>query len=147
MALNILKLCVGATTIDDLSRWQKSRLAFQKMQGVAPRIEHTTFQMPKRQDEILDGGSLYWVIKGVIQVRQRFVGFDVGTKDDGSSCSLFILAPELIAVRPLKRRPFQGWRYLLHGDAPPDIGSAADAAAIATLSPQMRQDLANLGLL
>lgn len=144
MPLHILKLCVGAASIDDLAKWQRSRQAFQKMQGLAPRIEHTTFQTPKRQDELLDGGSLYWVIKGVIQVRQRFAGFDLGTKDDGSPCCLLLLDPKLVPVRPIKRRPFQGWRYLQAIDAPADLGPGEDAAA---LSPQMRQDLASLGLI
>ena len=147
MALHILKLCVGASSIDDLAKWQRSRLAFCKMQGRPPRIEHTTFQTPKRQEELLDGGSLYWVIKGVIQVRQRFTGFDVGTKDDGSACCLLLLDPQLVPVRPVKRRPFQGWRYLKTEDAPADLGANEDAAALAALSPQMRQDLASLGLL
>ncbi len=147
MPLHMLKLCVGATSIDDLARWQTSCLALQTMQGLPKRIEHTTFQTPKRQDELLDGGSLYWVIKGVIQVRQRFAGFDVGTKQDGSACCLLVLDPKLVPVRPVKRRPFQGWRYLQPDDAPGDLGANDDAAALAALSPQMRQDLASLGLL
>lgn len=147
MALHILKLCVGASSIEDLARWQTSMAAFRKAHGLKPRIEHTTFQSPKRQEEILDGGSLYWVIKGVIQVRQRFAGFDTGQKDDGSACCLFLLHPDLIPVRPVKRRPFQGWRYLSPDDAPPDLGSAAAAAELAAMTPQMRKDLADLGLL
>lgn len=141
MTLHIIKLCVGADTIEDLANWQASRLAFNG------RIEHTTFQSPKRQDDLLDGGSLYWVIKGVIQVRQRFTGFDAGHKDDGSPCCLLLLDPALIPVRPTKRRPFQGWRYLAPDDAPPDLGSARAAADMAAMSPQMRKDLADLGLL
>lgn len=141
MALHIIKLCVGAESIEDLAQWQVSRLA------ARGRIEHTTFQTPKRQDGLLNGGSLYWVIKGVIQVRQRLVGFDTGHKDDGSACCLLLLDPELVPVRPTKRRPFQGWRYLLDDDAPPDLGSARAAAEMASMSPKMRQDLAALGLL
>ena len=147
MALHILKLCVGAETIDDLAVWQASRVARLKAQRLPPRIEHRTFQTPKRDAEVLAGGSLYWVIKGVIQVRQRFVGFDTGVKDDGSSCCLFLLDPDLVAVRPVKRRPFQGWRYLTADDAPSDLSSAAAAAQMAAMSPQMRKDLADLGLL
>ena len=147
MALHLVKLCVGAASIDDLSRWQSSMLAFRKANGLRQRIEHTTFQSPKRQAEILDDGSLYWVIKGVIQVRQRIVGFDTGHKDDGSACCLLLLGPDLVSVRPVKRRAFQGWRYLLADDAPPDVGSAAHASALAELTPKMRKDLADLGLL
>jgi hypothetical protein len=147
MALHIIKLCVGAQTIDDLSRWQTNLLAFRKANGMKPRIEHTTFQTPKRQEEVLNGGSLYWVIKGVVQVRQPIVGFDTGHKEDGSACCLLLLGPELVPVRPVKRRAFQGWRYLSADDAPPDVGSARQAAALAQMTPKMRKDLADLGLL
>jgi hypothetical protein len=147
MALHIVKLCVGAESIDDLERWQSGRLALRKVQGLPPRIEHTTFQSPKRQDDVLAGGSLYWVIKGVIQVRQAITGFDTGNKDDGSACCLILLDQTLVPVRPVKRRPFQGWRYLSAEDAPPDLGSATAAAQLAAMSPQMRKDLADLGLL
>ncbi|MEQ1695633.1 MAG: DUF1489 domain-containing protein [Hyphomicrobiaceae bacterium] len=141
MALHIIKLCVGAESIEDLARWQAVRFAAHS------RIEHTTFQTPKRQDELLDGGSLYWVIKGVIQVRQRLIGFDTGQKDDGSACCLLLLDSALVPVRPTKRRPFQGWRYLSNDDAPPDVGSARAAADLAAMTPQMRKDLADQGLL
>ncbi|PPD28696.1 MAG: hypothetical protein CTY20_09175 [Hyphomicrobium sp.] len=146
MALNIVKLCVGAASIEDLEIWQQGRLAAMKAVGEVPRIVHTTFQTPKRQTELLDGGSLYWVIKGLIQVRQRILGFDDGTKADGSACCLFILAPELVPVRPMPRRPFQGWRYLTSSDVPADLaGGAADG--VAAMPPKMRKDLADLGLI
>jgi hypothetical protein len=147
MALHIIKLCVGATTIDDLAVWQARLVAFRAQAGLPPRIEHTTFQSPKRQDAVLDGGSLYWVIKGVVQVRQRIVGFDTGQKEDGSACCLILLDHALVPVRPVKRRPFQGWRYLSPEDAPPDLGSAEAAQRIAAMTPQMRKDLVELGLL
>lgn len=141
MALHIIKLCVGAESIEDLAHWQAGRLAERS------RIEHRTFQTPKRQEDLLNGGSLYWVIKGIIQVRQRLTGFDTGHKDDGSPCCLLRLDPKLVPVRPTKRRPFQGWRYLSDEDAPPDLGSARAAADMAAMPPQMRKDLADLGLL
>jgi hypothetical protein len=147
MPLHIVKLCVGAESIEDLANWQKSRVTAQKAAGVKrPRIFHTTFQSPKRQDEVLDGGSLYWVIKGVVLVRQKIIGFDTGQKDNGSPCCLFILDPELVTVRPIPRRPFQGWRYLTADEAPSDVklGSKDD---IAEMPPHVRKELAALGLL
>jgi hypothetical protein len=146
MPLHIIKLCVGATSIEDLADWQDGRLAAQKAAGQKPRLFHTTFQSPKRQADVLDGGSLYWVIKGLITVRQRLVGFDEGHKDDGKPCCLLLLDRELIPVRPTPRRPFQGWRYLDADDAPPDLkGGARDQ--VAEMPPQMRKELAGLGLL
>ena len=146
MTLHIIKLCVGAESIDDLAAWQEDRLAEQKRAGQKPRLFHTTRMVPKRQDEIVGYGSLYWVIKGVIQVRQRIVGFDSGVKNDGTPCCLLLLDPELVPVRPAVRKAFQGWRYLDAADAPPDLaGSRGDG--IAQLPPRMRKELAELGLL
>jgi hypothetical protein len=146
MRLHLIKLCVGATSIEDLAQWQKSRLAEQRKAGEKPRLFHTTFQTPKRQAELLDGGSLYWVIKGIIQVRQRLLGFEEGVKADGSPCCLLLLDRELVPVRPVPRRAFQGWRYLSAEDAPPDLTGAA-LGGLAALPSKMRKDLADLGLI
>jgi hypothetical protein len=146
MTLHMVKLCVGAEGIEDLAEWQRRRLAeIRKAIGKAC-IYHTTRMVPKRQDELLDGGSLYWVIKGVIQVRQQIVGFGEGHKHDGTPCCLIYLDPNLVAVRPAPRRAFQGWRYLAPADAPPDLDTRA-AQRLADLPMKMRQELAELGLL
>ena len=143
MALHIIKLCVGAETLKDLADWQAHQVKTLKRR--APVCG--TRMWPKRADDVLKGGSLYWVIKGVIQVRQRIIGFDTGHKEDGSACCLILLDRNIVPVRPVKRRAFQGWRYLTAQDAPADIGSASHAAALAELTPKMRKDLADLGLL
>ena len=146
MTLHIIKLCVGAESIDDLAHWQRGRLAEQKRAYQVPRLFHTTRMAPKRQDEIAGKGSLYWVIKGIIQVRQQITGFDSGTKDDGTPCCLLMLDAKLIPVRPAVRKAFQGWRYLTADDAPADLtGSQRDS--VMKLPPKMRKDLADLGLL
>ena len=145
MSLHLVKLCVGAASIEDLDAWQRERLAAQKKAGETPRLFHTTFQRPKREADLLDGGSLYWVIKGVIQVRQRITGFDEGHKADGSRCCLILLDAALIPVRPASRRAFQGWRYLSSSDAPPDLGRADKQ--LSGMPAKMRRDLADLGLL
>lgn len=145
MTLHLVKLCVGAASIDDLNAWQQGRLAAQVQAGEPVRLFHSTFQMPKRDAELLDGGSLYWVIKGTIQVRQRLVGFEEGTKADGSRCCLILLDPALVPVRPAPRRAFQGWRYLEVANAPPDL--TRGGKDFAAMPPKMRRDLAELGLL
>jgi len=146
MTIHLVKLCVGATSADDLKNWQAPRIGRSVSRGIAC-FAHATFQTPKRQDELLDGGSLFWVIKGVIDVRQRIVGFETGTKDDGSSCCVILLDPAIVPVRPVPRRPFQGWRYLTATDAPADMSATASAQDVASLSAKMRRDLADLGLL
>ena len=147
MPLNLIKLCVGCDSIEDLAAWQAERLRSRRKAGERkPQLFHRTFQMPKRRAELLDGGSLYWVIKGLVQVRQRLGDVREGTREDGTPCCLLILKNELIAVRPLPRRPFQGWRYLDADDAPPDLNRRA-TSAIGTMPPRLRKQLAELGLL
>lgn len=146
MALNIIKLCVGASSIEDLAAWQRDRIREQKARGEKPRIFHATLQTPKRQAELLKGGSLYWVIKGIVQVRQKLVGFEEGVKEDGSPCCLILLDRKLVPVRPVPRRAFQGWRYLSEDDAPEDLG-AGGGDDLATLPPEMRRALLELGLI
>jgi hypothetical protein len=146
MTLHIVKLCVGVESIEDLANWQQGRLAQQKRASLTPRIVHTTRMAPKRQAEIAGRGSLYWVIKGIIQVRQRITGFDSGAKEDGTPCCLFVLDRTLVPVRPAVRKAFQGWRYLTADDAPPDL-KGANASALGQMTPKMRKELADLGLL
>lgn len=146
MTVHMIKLCVGVDSIEELAQWQKGRLAAQKAAGHQPRLFHRTRMVPKRQAELRDGGSLYWVIKGTIQVRQRIIGFGEGQKPDGTSCCLIFLDPHLVPTHPVPRRAFQGWRYLEPADAPPDLDARA-SQQLAQLPPQMRKDLAELGLL
>ena len=146
MTTHIVKLCVGAESIDDLASWQAERLAASARQTKSPEIFHRTRMIPKRQEEILNGGSLYWAIRGVIQVRQRIVAFEEGQKDDGSRCCRIMLDPELVTVKPTPRRAFQGWRYLEAEDAPADIDQAK-GHQLASMPAQMRRDLAELCLI
>ena len=146
MTVNIVKLSVGTESVEDLARWQQGRR--EVMQKTTGRDEafHTTRMVPKRQAELLDGGSVYWVIKGVIQVRQRILDFRDGNKQDGTPCCLIILDPDLRHVRPTPRRAFQGWRYLDPDDAPPDLPRGR-GHELAEMPPRMRRELAELGLI
>lgn len=146
MALHLIKLCVGCDSIEDLVTWQAERLRQMKRDGVKPELFHRTFQTPKRRDELLDGGSLYWVIKGLVQARQQLVDIREGTKDDGSPCAALILDKAVIPVRPIPRRAFQGWRYLSSDETPADIvGGKSDG--LAAMPPKLRKQLAELGLI
>lgn len=147
MSLNLIKLSVGTDSIEDLGQWQTERLRQMKADGVSkPQLFHRTGQKPRRDAELLNGGSIYWVIKGMIQARQKLVGFGEGTRPDGRACCLILLDRALIPVRPTTRRAFQGWRYLQADDAPADLGGRA-AGDLAGMPPGMRRELAELGLL
>jgi hypothetical protein len=147
MTLHLIKLCVGCESIEDLAAWQAERLKRRRRAGEKrPKLFHRTFQSPKRRDELLAGGSLYWVIKGLIQVRQPLLDIAEGTKEDGTPCCVLILKNELVPVRPVPRRAFQGWRYLTADEAPEDLTRRSGAGA-AAMPPQLRKELADLGLL
>jgi hypothetical protein len=145
MTLNLVKLCVGVTTIEELAAWQGDHRRRSGPAGVDCAY-HSTFQTPKRQTELLEGGSIYWVIRGIILVRQKLIGFEDGTKDDGSACCTIMFDRTLVPVRPTPRRAFQGWRYLDAADAPPDIKSGK-RDEIALMPAEMRKKLADLGLI
>ena len=100
--------------------------------------------MPRERDKLLDGGSLYWVVKGSIQCRQRIIDLRPVKGEDGISRCEIVLEPVIIRVRSRRRGPFQGWRYLKGGDAPPDLQSAERSNLP---PPEMEQELAELGLL
>lgn len=138
MALHILKLCVGVSDIPQLAEWQTLRLRS------VGKIWHITRMLPRRAEEIVAGGSLYWVIKGMIAVRQRIVEIEPFKDEDGISRCKFIFDDELVPVRPQPRRPFQGWRYLTGEDAPLDLPKGAAAH---DMPEKMRNELAELGLL
>lgn len=145
MALHLIKLCVGAESIEDLREWVSRKAAVAVAAGLAPHSYHTTRMVPKRVEELLDGGSLYWVIKGQVQARQRLTGIETFTDGEGIGRCNLILGPEVVETAYQPRRAFQGWRYLLDNEAPRDL--AALGADTAELPLELRRELAELGLL
>lgn len=141
MSIHLIKLCVGIDSITHLSARQAARLA----EGGIGELRHRTRQMPRRRDELLAGGSLYWVIKGSICVRQRLVDLRAVRGDDGIRRCDLVFDPRLVLTRPRPRRAFQGWRYLSAGDAPPDL-SLSDAD-FHRIPEAMRTELIELGLI
>lgn len=139
MALHLIKLSVGTEDIDDLSAWQARRLA------ETGRAFHRTRMMPRRREELLDGGSIYWIIKGLVAVRQRLTGIERISYSDGTPATMLVLDPELVRTLPTPHRPFQGWRYLAPEDAPPDLDELSDGSA--EMPPELLAELRQLGLL
>lgn len=144
MPLHMLKLCVGATSVADLQAWTRQRAEAKKL-GASGPLGHATRMTPKRADELLDGGSLYWVIKGQIAARQRLVGLEPIVGADNVRRCVLLLDDEIVLVQPRPFRAFQGWRYLTASDAPPDL--AAGGGEIAEMPEEMRRELGDLGLL
>lgn len=145
MPLHLIKLCVGCDSLEDLAEWINYRLEEARRTGRAPQYAHVTRMVPKRAAELLDGGSLYWVIKGNIQCRQRILAVDPFTDSEGVGRCRVVLDPELAATEWQPRRAFQGWRYLSGKDAPADL--RAERKGQLSLPPSLRLELAELGLL
>ena len=139
MPLHLIKLCVGAESIADLEEWIAERVA------VAGEQIHTTRMMPKRGDEILDGGSLYWVIRGELNCRQSILALRAIVDQEGISRCEIVLDPQVVPVDPRPRGPFQGWRYLAAKDAPVDLARPGDAHD--DLPLELQRELRVIGLL
>lgn len=145
MALNLLKLCVGSDSVEDLEEWIAERIDIRRSAGEPVEHWHTTRMVPTRGAEIIDGGSLYWVIKGSVQCRQRITEIRPFTDDDGIGRCRLMLDLEVVRTEWQPRRAFQGWRYLKPADAPRDLGQGG--AGLVAVPPKLRQELAELGLL
>ncbi len=145
MTLHLIKLCVGAPDVDDLRDWQQARLAEKKRLKQPQELFHTTRMVPTRMNDLLEGGSLYWVMKGIIRCRQRLLDIRPFVDEEGIRRCHLVLDPEIVLTRRRERRAFQGWRYLDPKDAPSDItpGSEDDDE----MPPELRTELEALGLL
>ena len=144
MTLHLIKLCVGAESIDSLAKWQKKRLAEMKKAGRKPQLVHVTRQTPKRVEELLDGGSLYWVIRGYIAARQQLVDIRPARAKDGIPRCALVYDSEIVPTLRRAHRPFQGWRYFKPEDAPHDVRSVK---GLKNVPAELQAELAELGLL
>jgi len=145
MPLHLIKLCVGCDGIEDLEDWIAMKLDEKRRNGEPIEQFHTTRMVPTKTAELLDGGSLYWVIKGNVQCRQRLLGIRPFTDGDGIGRCRLILDPVVVPTEWQPRRAFQGWRYLKPADAPADL--QAGRKALLEMPQQLRSQLAELGLL
>jgi hypothetical protein len=138
MPLHLLKLCVGVDDVDQLRRSQDARTRR------GERLVHVTRNRPRRDTEVLDGGSLYWVIRRIVAVRQQIIGLEEVNGSDGIRRCAIILHPDLVLTMPQPRRPHQGWRYLEDDVAPADAPKGGPAADFPS---DMAAELRELGLL
>jgi hypothetical protein len=129
MTLHLIKLCVGIDQVEELEAYWR---------GETSRVVHTR-QTPKQADELLDGGSLYWVIKGQVLCRQPILSLDTLGEGPTARCEISLGLP-LVRTASQPKRPFQGWRYLKPEDAPPDLEAFGGEAP-----PELALKLRELG--
>ena len=139
--VHILKLSVGTESVEGLERWQTRR----QVRTAAGNPRHVTRMWPRREADLLDGGSIYWVIKGVVLARQRIVALEEVVRADGVRRCGLVLDPHLTRTEPQPRRPFQGWRYLAPEDAPRDLAPGRQAET--PLPPRLAAALSEIGIL
>ena len=142
--INLIKLVVGVSSLEDLADRQLLPINQRQHPGsgaMLPVVHTRTF--PKQAEALLQGGSLYRVISGLILCRQRLVDILPETRSDGTQGTLLFLDPAIIRVEARALRPFQGWRYLSPADAPPDLSSTM---GLTTLPAALQKELTLLGL-
>jgi hypothetical protein len=139
--LHLVKLAVGTRDVEHLRAMQAERVQRQ------PPLRHRTRNRPRRAAEVIDGGSLYWVVSGAVLVRQRITDIVEDHWDDGSRCSGLILDPALVSVAGRTMKPFQGWRYLAAADAPPDLAAMPEPVGGTDLPAALRRELVALCLI
>ena len=145
MTLHLIKLAVGCDSVKDLKSWVAERMQTAKKKGLPQHHVHVTRMVPKRVDELLDGGSLYWVIRGEIAAREKIIAIEPFRDRDGIGRCRLVMQPRVISVLARPMRPFQGWRYFTEDAAPPDLKSAG--AGVAAMPEPLRRELRELGLL
>ena len=139
--LHLTKLAVGVRDIDHLRELQAERA------DRNPPLRHRTRSFPRRHQEVLDGGSIYWVINGNMLVRQRIVDIIEDRRDDGSACTGLVLHRKLVPLTGRPTKPFQGWRYLRPEEAPRDLIPGRRAGGVDALPQALRHELQVLCLL
>ena len=140
-SVNLVKLSVGSDSLESLAAWQATRAA-QTGDGL-PR--HVTRMWPKREAEILDGGSIFWVIKGVILCRQKILRLDEVIGSDGIRRCAIVHDPKIIRVAATPKLAFQEWRYLKAEDSPRDLSPTGEKEM--PLPPALQSALSEIGVL
>lgn len=141
--MHMIKLSVGSKSIETLAAYHQSLAHRRGQEGLPAYADHITRMTPRRKDEVLDGGSIYWVIKGIVQCRNTIIDLAETRTQDGRKACRIVLSPDLVPVVPTPKRAFQGWRYLKPEDAPADLSSLGDAE---NLPHHIRTKLVDLGV-
>src|SRR3978361_636152 len=145
MPLHLIKLAVGCESVKELKGWVAERIQTAKKKSLPQHHIHITRMTPKRGEELLSGGSLYWVIRGEIAAREKIIGIEPFRDSDGIGRCRLVMQPKVIAVLQRPMRAFQGWRYLAHSEVTADLESAG--TGVAAMPEPLRRERRELRLL
>ena len=144
--VNLVKIAVGVTSVEELSLRQAEFL--KKINDKKfPYFYHSTRMMPKKHEDIISNGSLYWVVKGVICARQKVIDIVKFEDTDGKKRCKIFLAAEIVKTKPVRKRPFQGWRYLKKHITPEDLNEPIKANFDSNIPIQLQKQLLEMGVL
>src|SRR3981189_2009167 len=145
MPLHLIKLAVGCESVKELKSWVAQRMQTAKQKGLTRHHIQSPRRPRKRGEELVAGGSLYWVIRGEIAAREKILAIEPFRDRDGIGRCRLVMQPKVVTVLPRPMRAFQGWRYFAQSDVPPDLGSMG--AGVAAMPEPLRRELRDLGLL
>lgn len=136
-----MKLCVGVQSLEQYSQWSEQRWNERRAAGIEPPLFHVTRMVPKRRDELV-GNSLFWVIAGQIQCRQKLLAIEPFEDEEGIRRCRLVLDRDVVPTEWKRKRAFQGWRYLSKRAAPKDLPPGFEG-----MPEKLRRELDDLGLL
>lgn len=140
--IHMVKLCVGVASVQELESYRDQRAHWWGADYGEDVHVHRTRMMPKRAQEMAGKSSIYWVIGGIVACRQPILRLQPYTDGEGKTYCDIIMAKDMYRTVPHPKRPFQGWRYLPVGDAPPDLAANGNEGA-----EEIAAELALLGLI
>ncbi|OUX43509.1 hypothetical protein CBE37_02070 [bacterium TMED277] len=144
--VNLVKIAVGVTTVEELILRQTEFLKKINDKNF-PYFYHSTRMMPKKYEDIISNGSLYWVIKGAICARQKVLDIVKFEDTDGKKRCKIFLAPEIKKTKPVRKRPFQGWRYLKKHITPQDLNEPIKTTFDSNIPLDVQKQLLEMGVL
>ncbi len=145
MTVHLIKMAVAVSDVRHLAELQAGRLRQARERDGTAVLCHYTRHRPRRAAELTDGGSLFWVIKGFVRVRQEIRAVERGVNAEGRPSCALVLDPNLVRTSLHACKPFQGWRYLNAENAPADLSPLADE--MDGVPREMAAELRHLGLL
>jgi hypothetical protein len=145
MTVHLLRRAFHSESLEDLAGWQAERRKEMRANGQKPKTRTMLRNFPTRQEELLDGGSIYWIVKGNIRARQRILAIQPNDDPQSRRRCVLVLETKITPTVPYPVRARRGWRYLEPGDVPPDLDKAGKG--VDKLPETLAAELRELGLL
>ena len=145
MYANFLRTGVGVESIEHLYEIQHGHRQI-KFNGENHAYLFTR-RTPTRANDLINGGSVYWIIKRQICARQTIADIQTLKDEDDKPFCHVIMNQQIYLTQPVAHKHIQGWRYLSPEKAPKDIGLFTPNNRPDDIPPELAAELAEAGLL